>query len=176
MSPLFLSSCNLIAPTCEKLNNKGTWESAILLLIFATWVIATGITIFVSLGGMLGGYEPEHYEIENRKIYHREGYSVDGGLSEFWPSFEFGAHLCFGIWFGLSSLLLLMYYVWYPVFGMSDYNMLIKTVSFIIMFVGYVWIYNKYILFKWFSFFTVLGVISSIILIGDIAISLWNIQ
>lgn len=176
ISPLFLTSCTFIGPTWEKLSDESKspdFKNIMFTLIFGAWVLATAILAFTSFMDMLPWSEREHYEINNGKIYHRNAYSNEGGFSGFFSSFKDTASILMGLWFGLSSLLLLMYYVWYTFFGMKDYNMLIKTVSFIMTFIGYIWIYLKY----WYQlelFFIILGVISFIVFFGDIAITLWN--
>lgn len=174
--PLFLTSCTFIGPTLEKLTDESKSHddfTDIITLIFGAWVLATALLAIISFMDILPWSEREHYEINNGKIYHRNAYSNEGGFSGFLSSFKFTAILLMGLWFGLSSLLLLMYCVWYPFFGMKDYNMLIKTVSFIVTFIGYIWIYLKY-WYKLELFFIILGVISFIVFFGDIAITLWN--
>lgn len=138
-------------------------SNVVLAVIFFAWSLATVMVILTSIMAMFPDSDSEHYEIVNKKIYHRKGYYNKGGFSEFWPSFQEGADLYFGICLGFSSLLLLMKYIWYPIFWMNDYNLLIKIVSFIIVFVGYIWIYNKYLWSKFDLLFTILGVISSVI-------------
>ena len=175
IASLCLSSCTFIGPTFEKLNNEESVENIFFVFIFCAWIFATFLSFLGGLIGLFSSSDSEHLEIIGRKIYHRKGYYIEGGFSEAWLFFLAGGALLMGLWFGLSSLILLMYYIWYPFFGMKNYNMFIKTVSFITMFVGYAWIYLKYFI-KFELFFKMLAIISAVIFLGDIAISLWNME